>query len=77
MKTHGINYGGNKVKFAGTKKPEELAELIAKRDAPPELSDTAKAFVEKLVTGAKGVYIDIKSKYLIKDCMPRRCDYTY
>jgi hypothetical protein len=46
-KTHGINYGGNKIKFAGTKSPKELAELIAKRDAPPELSDTAKAFVRK------------------------------
>jgi hypothetical protein len=27
MKTHGINYGGNKVKFVGTKKPEELSDL--------------------------------------------------
>jgi hypothetical protein len=54
MKTHGINYGGNKVKFAGTKKPEELAELIAKRDAPPELSDTAKAFVRKIWLQVKG-----------------------
>jgi hypothetical protein len=56
----------------GTKKPEEL-ELIAKRDAPPELSDTAKAFVRKFGYRCKrSVYIDIKSKYLIKDCMPRK-----
>jgi hypothetical protein len=66
-KLHGINYGGNKVKFAGTKKPEELSDLIAKRDAPPELSDTAKAFVKKIwLQMQKGVYIDIKSKYLDK-----------
>lgn len=66
-KLTGLNVNGNKVKFEGTKKPEELAELIAKRDAPPELSDTAKAFVRKVwLQIKKGVYIDIKSKYLDK-----------
>jgi len=66
-KLTGVNANGNKVKFEGTKKPEELAELIAKRDAPPELSDTAKAFVRKIwLQIKKGVYIDIKSKYLDK-----------
>ena len=66
-KLHGINHGGNKVKFAGTKKPEELAELIAKRDAPPELSDTAKAFVRKVwLRNEKGIVKDIKSKFLDK-----------
>lgn len=66
-KLTGINANGNKVKWEGTKKPEELAELIAKRDAPPELSDTAKAFVRKIwLQNEKGVRIDIKSKYLDK-----------
>ena len=64
---NGVNKAGNKVKWEGTKKPAELAELIAKRDAPPELSDTAKAFVRKVwLQREKGVYIDIKSKYLDK-----------
>lgn len=66
-KLTGLNTNGNKVKWEGTKKPEELAELIAKRDAPPELSDTAKAFVRKIwLQNEKGVRIDIKSKYLDK-----------
>lgn len=66
-KITGLNVNGNKVKWDGTKKPEELAELIAKRDAPPELSDTAKAFVRKVwLQVQKGVYLDIKSKYLDK-----------
>lgn len=63
----GININGNKVKFDGTKKPEELAELIRKRDAPPELSDTAKALVRKTwLKYEKGIYSQIKSKYLDK-----------
>ncbi len=63
----GININGNKVKFDGTKKPEELAELIRKRDAPPELSDTAKTFVKKTwLKYEKGIYSQIKSKYLDK-----------
>lgn len=66
-KFHGVNAYGNKVKFDGTKKPEELQGLIDKRDAPPELSETAKAFVRKIwLQQEKGVYIDIKSKFLEK-----------
>lgn len=66
-KLTGVNVNGNKVKWEGTKKPDELAELIAKRDAPPELSDTAKAFVRKIwLQNKKGVRIEIKSKYLDK-----------
>lgn len=66
-KLHGVNANGNKVKWEGTKKPEELAELITKRDAPPELSDTAKAFVRKVwLKNEKGIVKDIKSKYLDK-----------
>lgn len=63
----GLNANGNKVKWEGTKKPEELDELIAKRDAPPELSDTAKALVRKVwLRNEKGIYSNIKSKYLEK-----------
>jgi len=66
-KLTGLNANGNKVKWEGTKKPDELAELIAKRDAPPELSDTAKAFVRKVwLKNEKGIVKDIKSKYLDK-----------
>lgn len=62
-----VNRAGNKVKFEGTTKPAKLAELIAKRDAPPELSDTAKAFVRQVwLQNEKGVVKDIKSKYLDK-----------
>lgn len=63
----GVNAAGNKVRFEGTKKPEELAELIRKRDAPPELSDTAKALVRKVwLRNEKGIYETIKSKFLDK-----------
>lgn len=63
----GLNSNGNKAKFFGTTKEAELADLIAKRDAPPELSATAKAFVRKVwLQQEKGVYKDIKSKYLEK-----------
>lgn len=63
----GVNEAGNKVKWHGTKKPDELAELIARRDAPPELSETAKAFVRKIwLQREKGIYKEIKSKYLEK-----------
>lgn len=63
----GVNVNGNKVKWEGTSKPELLAELIAKRDAPPELSETAKAFVRKIwLKNEKGFVKDIKSKYLDK-----------
>ena len=63
----GVNANGNKVKWEGTKKPEELSDLISKRDAPPELSDTAKSFVRKIwLQKEKGIYKEIKSKYLEK-----------
>jgi len=63
----GFNVNGNKVKFEGTKKPEELADLIKRRDAPPELSDTAKALVRKTwLKYEKGIYSQIKSKFLEK-----------
>jgi len=63
---NGVNAAGNKVKWTDNKK-EELATLTTKRDAKPELSDTAKAFVRKVwLQMQKGVYIDIKSKYLDK-----------
>jgi hypothetical protein len=66
-KLNGVNANGNKVKFEGTKKPEELAELIRKRDAPPELSETAKAFIRKIwLQREKGIVEEIKSKYLDK-----------
>jgi hypothetical protein len=65
-KLNGVNTAGNKVKWTDNK-ITELDGLIAKRDAPPELSDTAKAFVRKVwLQMQKGVYIDIKSKYLDK-----------
>jgi|SRR6478736_3689043 len=63
----GVNINGNKVKWVGTKKPDELAELIAKRDAPPELSETAKAFVRKVwLKNEKQIVKEIKSKFLDK-----------
>jgi len=67
MKLTGLNSNGNKVKWEGTTKPNDLAALIAKRDAPPELSDTAKAFVRKVwLQNKKGYIKEIKSKYLDK-----------
>lgn len=63
---NGVNANGNKVKWTDTK-ISELKELEAKRDAPPELSATAKAFVRRIwLQREKGVYKDIKSKYLDK-----------
>lgn len=63
----GFNVNGNKVKWNGTKKPEELADLIKRRDAPPELSDTAKTLVRKTwLKYEKGIYSQIKSKFLEK-----------
>lgn len=65
-KLNGVNAAGNKVKWTDNK-AAELETLITKRDAPPELSDTAKAFVRKVwLQVQKGVYIDVKSKYLDK-----------
>ncbi len=63
----GFNVNGNKVKWNGTKKPEELADLIKRKNAPPELSDTAKALVRKTwLKYEKGIYSQIKSKFLEK-----------
>ena len=63
----GFNVNGNKVKWDGTKKPEELADLIKRKNAPPELSDTAKALVRKTwLKYEKGIYSQIKSKFLEK-----------
>lgn len=63
----GFNVNGNKVKFEGTKKPEELADLIKRKNAPPELSDTAKALVRKTwLKYEKGIYSQIKSRFLDK-----------
>jgi hypothetical protein len=67
MKLTGLNANGNKVKWEGTAKPQDLQNLIDKRDAPPELSDTAKAFVRKVwLRNEKGIVKDIKSKFLDK-----------
>lgn len=50
-----------------TAQETELMRLKAKRDAPPELSDTAKAFVRKLwLWREKGIRYEITSKYLEK-----------
>ena len=66
-KETGLNINGNKVKFEGTKKPDELAELIKRRDAPDELSDTAKTIVRQTWRKLElGIEKQIKSKYLDK-----------
>lgn len=45
----------------------ELERLKIKRDAPPELSDTAKAFIRELwLWREKGIRYEITSKYLEK-----------
>jgi hypothetical protein len=65
-KLNGVNAAGNKVKWTDNK-IAELEGLETKRDAPPELSDTAKAFVRKVwLQNEKGIVSDIKSKYLDK-----------
>lgn len=43
---NGINKNGNKVKWQGTTKPETLADLIKKRDAPDELPPGAITHLE-------------------------------
>lgn len=46
---------------------KELKDAKARRDAPAELSDTAKAFIRKTwLLKEKGFYKEIKSKYLDK-----------
>jgi hypothetical protein len=63
----GINKNGNKVKWEGTLKPSELEELITKRDATPELSDTAKNYIKRVwLKYEKGIVKSIKSKFLDK-----------
>lgn len=61
-----VNRKGNKATWTDNKK-EELEKLIAKRDAKPELSKTAKSEVEKLwLMNEKGYYDDLDNKYLTK-----------
>lgn len=63
----GLNKNGNKVKWEGTQKPNELAELEAKRDAIPELSDTAKNYIKRVwLKYEKGIVKNIKNKFLDK-----------
>lgn len=46
---------------------KEYERLKALKDAPPELSDTAKTFMRELwLWHKKGIYTEIKSKYLEK-----------
>jgi hypothetical protein len=66
----GINKNGNKVKWEGTQKQSELDDLIKKRDTVPELSDTAKNYVKRVwLKYEKGIYNNIKSKFLDKGLM--------
>lgn len=66
---NGINSNGNKVKWTETK-ASKLQELINKRDAPPELSQTAKSEIEKIwLANEKGYVEDLNNKYLTKGLM--------
>lgn len=61
-----INRAGNKVKWTPNK-AESLDKLIAKRDNPPQLSETAKTEVEKIwLLMEKGFYEDLGNKYIMK-----------
>lgn len=63
---NGVNEKGNKVKWTPTK-AEELQRLIDKRDAPPQLSATAKKEVEKVwLMLEKGFYKELGNKYILK-----------
>ena len=65
-KINGVNVNGNKVKWTDVK-DKKLNYLISKRDAPPQLSKTAKKEVEKLWRYLEKDYLDdIDSKYLEK-----------
>lgn len=65
-KTTGLNGKGTKVKWTETKQ-EELDKLIAKRDAPPQLSDTAKRFIEKMwLQNEKGFYKELTAAPIVK-----------
>jgi hypothetical protein len=49
------------------KQTETLAKLVAKRDTPPELSDTGKSYVEELFIARKyGRNKEILNKYITK-----------
>lgn len=63
---NGVNRNGNKVKWAPVK-ADKIKELTAKRDAPPQLSKTAKSEVEKIWRlNKKGFWEDLENKYLMK-----------
>ena len=63
---NGVNRNGNKVKWTDNK-DLRLKDLVAKRDAPPELSPTAKSEVEKIwLLNEKGFFEDLENKYLSK-----------
>jgi hypothetical protein len=63
---NGINKNGNKVKWTEAK-ADKLKNLVAKRDAPPQLSKTAKSEVEKIWRlNKKGFWEDLENKYLMK-----------
>lgn len=50
-----------------TKQNAELERLIAKRDAPPELSETAKSFIKKMwLKNEKGFYKELNSRPIEK-----------
>lgn len=62
----GLNSNGNKVKWTD-KKSDELNKLIAKRDLPPELSETAKSEVKKIWRQIeKGFIKELNNKYVMK-----------
>lgn len=61
-----LNKNGNKIKWTPNKQ-EELDKLIDKRDAPPQLSETAKSEVEKIwLLSKKGFYEELDNKYVSK-----------
>lgn len=61
-----LNKNGNKIKWT-TNKQEELDKLITKRDAPPQLSETAKRFVEEMwLLNKKGFYEGLDNRYIGK-----------
>lgn len=63
---NGVNRNGNKVKWTDNK-VEKLNNLIAKRDSPPELSETAKREVEKIwLLNEKGFVKELNNKYIMK-----------
>lgn len=66
---NGVNANGNKVKWTDVK-ASKLQDLINKRDAPTELSQTAKSEVEKIwLANEKGYVEDLNNKYLTKGLM--------